>query len=170
MAATLGSETTAAAVGAQGVVRRDPFAMLPFCGYNMSSYFSHWLKLGKQLQVKGATLPRIFCVNWFQTDEQGKFVWPGFGENMRILKWMLERIDGEAQGQENLFGITPRYQDITWDGLDFGAEEFARITTIEFSAWSKELGSRAEWFDKLKNRLPAELSSLQASFSADLKG
>lgn len=169
MAATLGSETTAAAVGAQGVVRRDPFAMLPFCGYNMSSYFKHWLTLGQQLQAQGATLPRIFCVNWFQTDEQGKFVWPGFGENMRILKWMLERIGGTAQGQENLFGITPRYQDITWDGLDFGADKFAQITAIDSSAWSKELGSRAEWFDKLKNRLPAELSSLQASFSANLK-
>ncbi|MCI2810623.1 phosphoenolpyruvate carboxykinase (GTP) [Eoetvoesiella caeni] len=169
MAATLGSETTAAAVGAQGVVRRDPFAMLPFCGYNMSSYFKHWLTLGQQLQAQGATLPRIFCVNWFQTDEQGKFVWPGFGENMRILKWMLERIGGTAQGQENLFGITPRYQDITWDGLDFGADKFAQITAIDSTAWSKELGSRAEWFDKLKNRLPAELSSLQASFSANLK-
>lgn len=170
MAATLGSETTAAAVGTQGVVRRDPFAMLPFCGYNMSSYFSHWLKLGQQLQAQGATLPRIFCVNWFQTDEQGKFVWPGFGENMRILKWMLERIGGAAQGQENLFGITPRYQDITWDGLDFGAEKFSQITAIDSAAWRKELGSRAEWFNKLKNRLPAELSSLQASFSENLKG
>jgi len=168
MAATLGSETTAAAAGAQGVVRRDPFAMLPFCGYNMSSYFEHWLKLGQKLQGQSATLPRIFCVNWFQTDDQGKFIWPGFGENMRILKWMLERIEGKAQGDENLFGITPRYQDITWEGLDFGSDMFKRITTIDPDAWRKELGLHAELFDKLKHRLPSELQGLQARFSTRL--
>ncbi|SHI32684.1 phosphoenolpyruvate carboxykinase (GTP) [Pollutimonas bauzanensis] len=161
MAATLGSETTAAASGAQGVVRRDPFAMLPFCGYSMSSYFAHWLELGERLQAGGATLPRIFCVNWFQTDDQGKFIWPGFGENMRVLKWMLERIEGRAQGADNLFGVTPRYEDITWDGLDFDAGKFERITAIDSAAWRKELGLHAELFDRLEHRLPAELPDLQ---------
>jgi phosphoenolpyruvate carboxykinase (GTP) len=168
MAATLGSETTAAAAGAQGVVRRDPFAMLPFCGYNMSSYFAHWLKLGEKLQAAGATLPRIFCVNWFQTDAQGKFVWPGFGENMRILKWMLERIEGSAQGEENLFGITPRYEDITWEGLDFGADKFKHITAIDAAAWRKELGLHSELFGKLKNRLPVELANFQSRLRGSL--
>jgi phosphoenolpyruvate carboxykinase (GTP) len=168
MAATLGSETTAAATGAQGVVRRDPFAMLPFCGYNMGSYFAHWLKLGELLQEKKAPLPSIFCVNWFQTDENGKFIWPGFGENMRILKWMLERIEGSAQGTENLFGVSPRYQDITWDGLDFGLDKFAHVTSIDPAAWRKELGLHAELFNRLKGRLPTELSRLQASLVARL--
>ena len=161
MAATMGSETTAAAAGAQGVVRRDPFAMLPFCGYNMSSYFEHWLNLGRRLEKAGATLPHIFCVNWFQTDDNGKFIWPGFGENMRVLKWMLERIEGKAQGEENLFGVSPRFEDITWDGLSFDAAQFKRITSIEQDQWRRELELHAQLFDKLKQRLPAELTQIR---------
>ncbi|MGH8814156.1 MAG: phosphoenolpyruvate carboxykinase (GTP) [Advenella sp.] len=161
MAATMGSETTAAAAGAQGVVRRDPFAMLPFCGYNMSSYFQHWLNLGRRLEQSGATLPHIFCVNWFQTDDNGKFIWPGFGENMRVLKWMLERIDGTAHGEENLFGVSPRFEDITWDGLSFDAAQFKRITTIEQEQWRRELGLHEELFNKLQQRLPQELSQIR---------
>ena len=157
MAATLGSETTAAAVGQQGIVRRDPFAMLPFCGYNMSAYFDHWLKMGERLEKASATLPRFFCVNWFQTDDNGKFIWPGFGENMRVLKWMLERLEGDAQGQEHLLGITPRYEDLTWDGLEFASELFDRITAIDAQAWAKELELHAELFDKLSHRLPDAL-------------
>src|SRR5690606_6455552 len=133
----------------------DPFAMLPFCGYNMGDYFNHWLKLGEQLTAAGAVLPRFFCVNWFQTDDQGKFVWPGFGENMRILKWIQERIEGTAEGQDNAFGISPRYEDITWDGLDFDRETFKRVTAIEPDAWRKELDLHAELFNRLKQRLPA---------------
>ncbi len=161
MAATMGSETTAAAAGAQGVVRRDPFAMLPFCGYNMSSYFQHWLDLGRRLEQSGAKLPHIFCVNWFQTDDNGKFIWPGFGENMRVLKWMLERIDGTAQGEENLFGVSPRFEDITWDGLSFDAAQFKRITTIEQEQWRRELGLHEELFNKLQQRLPTELAQIR---------
>lgn len=168
MAATQGSETTAAATGKQGVVRRDPFAMLPFCGYSMGSYFAHWLDLGKRLEQAGATLPRIFCVNWFQTDADGKFIWPGFGENMRILKWMLQRIEGSAEGQENLFGISPRYEDISWGGLNFTHEQFQAITAIDPQAWRTELGLHGELFDKLRDRLPAELASLHVRFSAQL--
>ncbi len=157
MAATMGSETTAAAVGKQGVVRRDPFAMLPFCGYNMSEYFSHWLELGAKLEASGARLPGIFCVNWFRTDENGKFVWPGFGENMRVLKWMLERLDGKANGVDNVFGISPNYEDLSWDGLKFSSEQFKQITAIETEAWERELVLHDELFDLLKNGLPTEL-------------
>ncbi|ETF04200.1 phosphoenolpyruvate carboxykinase [Advenella kashmirensis W13003] len=168
MAATMGSETTAAAAGAQGVVRRDPFAMLPFCGYNMSSYFQHWLDLGSRLEKAGASLPHIFCVNWFQTDDNGKFIWPGFGENMRVLKWMLERIDGKAQGAEHLFGVSPRFEDITWDGLSFDAEQFKRITAIEQDEWRRELDLHAELFEKLKQRLPGELSQIRAHLDSQI--
>lgn len=158
MGATMGSQTTAAAAGTLGVVRRDPFAMLPFCGYDMSSYFAHWLGLGRRLEAAGATLPRFYCVNWFQIDDTGKFIWPGFGENMRVLKWMLERLDGSAGGRDNLFGVTPDYTDITWDGLDFGKEAFHRITAIDRLKWEKELALHAELFQRLRFRLPNELS------------
>lgn len=168
MAATMGSETTAAAAGEQGVVRRDPFAMLPFCGYNMSSYFQHWLDLGSRLEKAGASLPHIFCVNWFQTDDNGKFIWPGFGENMRVLKWMLERIDGKAQGAEHLFGVSPRFEDITWDGLSFDAEQFKRITAIEQDEWRRELDLHAELFEKLKQRLPGELSQIRTRLDSQV--
>ncbi len=168
MAATLGSQTTAAAAGAQGVVRRDPFAMLPFCGYNMSDYFAHWLRLGENLQAAGTTLPRFFAVNWFQTDDEGRFLWPGFGENMRVLKWMLERIEGDAGGRDTLLGTTPRYQDIAWDGLDFGRDAFDRITAIDAQAWQHELASHAEWFDKLAAGLPAALRAHCERLTAQL--
>ncbi len=169
MAATMGSETTAAAMGQQGVVRRDPFAMLPFCGYNMAEYFSHWLELGEKLGRRGPQLPKIFCVNWFRTDEQGRFVWPGFGENARVLKWMLQRIEGKAQGAEHVFGITPRYEDIDWTGLAFSADQFSRITAIDRKSWQEEFALHAELFDKLRHGLPAALLKTKAVFESRLE-
>ena len=168
MAATMGSETTAAAVGQQGVVRRDPFAMLPFCGYNMAEYFEHWLSLGNRLQSAGTKLPKIFCVNWFRTDENGKFVWPGFSDNTRVLKWMLGRIEGDAQGSEHVFGITPRYEDIDWSGMDFSADKFKKITSIDVSAWKQEFKLHDELFEKLAHGLPAHLLKIKAAFESRL--
>jgi len=168
MAATMGSETTAAAAGQQGVVRRDPFAMLPFMGYNMSDYFQHWLDLGAKLQASGATLPKIFCVNWFRKGADGKFVWPGYGDNMRVLKWMLDRVEGKGQGQENLFGLSPRYEDLTWTGLDFTKAQFDQVTGFDKSAWQTELGLHGELFQQLAYHLPAELTATKAKLEQRL--
>ena len=169
MAATMGSETTAAAAGQQGVVRRDPFAMLPFCGYNMAEYFSHWLELGDKLGRQGVKLPKIFCVNWFRTDDQGRFVWPGFGENARVLKWMLQRIEGKAQGEEHVFGITPRYEDIDWTGLPFSQDQFLRITAIDPKSWQDEFGLHAELFEKLQHGLPQTLLKTKSVLESRLE-
>ncbi|KQW35538.1 phosphoenolpyruvate carboxykinase (GTP) [Rhizobacter sp. Root404] len=168
MAATMGSETTAAAAGAQGVVRRDPFAMLPFMGYNMSDYFQHWLDLGRKLEASGAQLPRIYCVNWFRKGADGKFVWPGYGENMRVLQWMIGRADGTAQGEETAFGVTPRYGDLDWTGLDFTPTQFDQVTHLDNAAWKTELGLHAELFQQLAYHLPTELIAAKAALERRL--
>ncbi|WP_374431895.1 phosphoenolpyruvate carboxykinase (GTP) [Ideonella dechloratans] len=168
MAATMGSETTAAAFGAQGVVRRDPFAMLPFCGYNMSDYFQHWLDIEHKLEGEGAQLPKIFCVNWFRKGADGKFVWPGYGDNARVLKWMIGRIEGQAQGEGHFFGISPRYEDLDWTGLDFSKAQFDSIIDADPAAWKDELALHQELFDKLAYHLPAELSATKQKLEAAL--
>ena len=168
MAATMGSETTAAAAGQQGVVRRDPFAMLPFMGYNMSDYFQHWLQLGQKLQASGAKLPAIYCVNWFRKGEDGKFVWPGYGENMRVLKWMIDRIEGNAKGAENVFGISPGYEELNWSGLSFTPAQFHSVTHIDKAAWQTELGLHEELFEQLAHHLPPELPATKAAIAQRL--
>ncbi|MFG6459019.1 phosphoenolpyruvate carboxykinase (GTP) [Roseateles sp. BYS96W] len=172
MAATMGSETTAAAAGQQGVVRRDPFAMLPFMGYNMADYFQHWLDLGAKLKAvcdkTGAKLPAIYCVNWFRKDASAKFVWPGYGENMRVLKWMLDRLEGQGGGQEHVFGVTPSYADLNWDGLAFTQQQFDTVTRIDATEWRAEMVLHAELFAQLAEGLPAELPATKARIEARL--
>lgn len=168
MAATMGSETTAAIIGQQGVVRRDPFAMLPFTGYNMSDYFQHWLNLGRKLEASGAKLPKIFTTNWFRKDAEGKFVWPGYGENMRVLKWMIDRIEGRVAGEQHPFGISPTYQELEWEGLPFTAEQFQQVIGIDLPAWEKELELHHELFQQLEHRLPAELKETKAKIEQRL--
>ena len=168
MAATMGSETTAAAVGQQGVVRRDPFAMLPFTGYNVSDYFQHWLDMGSKLSASGAKLPAIYCVNWFRKGADGKFVWPGYGENMRVLKWMIDRLEGKTKGQETGFGISPAYSEITWDGLDFTPAQFATVTSLDKADWKQEIALHTELFGQLAYHLPQELSATKAQLERRL--
>jgi phosphoenolpyruvate carboxykinase (GTP) len=162
MAATMGSETTAAIVGQVGVVRRDPFAMLPFTGYNMSDYFQHWLDLGKKLAASGATLPKIYTTNWFRKGADGKFVWPGYGENMRVLKWMIDRIEGKVQGTEQVFGIGPNYSELNWSGLDFTREQFDTVTSTDPASLQKELELHSELFRQLEYHLPRELAETKS--------
>ena len=168
MAATMGSETTAAAFGAQGVVRRDPFAMLPFMGYNMSQYFQHWLDIGAKLEATGAKLPHLYTTNWFRKDEAGKFVWPGYGENMRVLKWMIDRIEGQVQGVDNMLGVSPAYAEINWNGLDFNAAQFDTVTRIDKDAWKDELQLHDALFTQLADKLPQELLATRANLEKRL--
>ncbi|MFE8647117.1 phosphoenolpyruvate carboxykinase (GTP) [Sphingomonas sp. NCPPB 2930] len=171
MAATMGSETTAAAFGQQGVVRRDPFAMLPFAGYNMSEYFQHWIDLGAKLQAQGAQLPKIYQTNWFRKGEEGKFAWPGYGENMRVIKWMIDRIEGTAgAGVEHLTGTSPAYEDLNWTGLDFTPAQFDTVTRTDDAAWGAELALHDALFAQLARGLPQELKDTRAELEARIKG
>ena len=167
MAATMGSETTAAAAGQMGVVRRDPFAMLPFCGYNMSDYFQHWLDM-EQRMGSSATLPRIYCVNWFRKGEDGKFVWPGYGDNMRVLKWMIDRLEGQAQGADNIFGVSPTYGEINWAGLDFSPAQFDTVTRFDKAAWTEELALHQTLFQQLAHHLPTALEHTRTAIGQRL--
>ena len=167
MAATMGSETTAAAAGQMGVVRRDPFAMLPFCGYNMSDYFQHWLDM-EQRVGSSATLPRIYCVNWFRKGEDGRFVWPGYGDNMRVLKWMIDRLEGQAQGADNIFGVSPTYDEINWAGLDFSPAQFDTVTRFDKAAWSEELALHQTLFQQLAHHLPTALEQTRTAIGQRL--
>jgi phosphoenolpyruvate carboxykinase (GTP) len=168
MGATMGSETTAAMAGADGSVRRDPFAMLPFLGYHMGDHFRHWIEMGAKLQAAGVRVPGIYCVNWFRKGVDGKFVWPGYGENMRVLKWVVERIEGRAAGVEHLFGISPRYADLSWDGLPFTPAQYDAVSSIDPAAWRQELKLHGELFQRLGERLPVQLLSTKEQFEHKL--
>jgi phosphoenolpyruvate carboxykinase (GTP) len=164
-AATMGSEATAAAEN-QAAIRRDPFAMLPFCGYNMADYWGHWLKM----KSKAAKLPRIYRVNWFRKDENGKFVWPGFGENMRVLKWIVDRVHGRAvDAVESPLGYMPHYEDINWKGLDFPKEKFRKITNIDRGEALAEAEDQKSLFDRFGKRLPSELEQQRQDLIKRLK-
>jgi phosphoenolpyruvate carboxykinase (GTP) len=165
MGATLGSETTAAITGRTGVVRRDPMAMLAFCGYHMGDYFAHWLKMGRAV----AKPPRIFRVNWFRKDGNGKFIWPGFAENMRVLEWIVERCAGRGRGVETALGIIPRYDDLHWQGLEsFERGRFEEISRVEQAAWGEELRSHDELFGKLGQHLPQTLEARRGTLHQKL--
>ena len=151
--ATMASETTAAATGAVGQVRRDPMAMLPFCGYNMGDYFRHWLEIGPRL----TNPPLIFNVNWFRKNADGKFLWPGFGDNMRVLKWIIDRCEGKGGAAESPIGWVPRYESLDWTGMDFPREKFDQLQAFDPGAWRTEVIDQQELFIDIHDRIPPEL-------------
>ncbi|HRE41720.1 MAG TPA: phosphoenolpyruvate carboxykinase (GTP) [Ignavibacteria bacterium] len=163
--ATMSSETTAAATGAVGVVRRDPFAMLPFCGYNMGDYFGHWVDMGKKL---GDKAPKIFHINWFRTDDKGKFLWPGFGDNARVLKWVYERLNGKAGANETAIGYVPTADAIDTKGLDIKKEDLEKVLEVNNEEWKKEIPAQKEFFDKFGDKLPKEMTDELKSFEGRL--
>jgi phosphoenolpyruvate carboxykinase (GTP) len=144
---------TTAAFGEIGKVRRDPFAMLPFAGYHMADYFRHWLEFGRKLKHP----PRIFSVNWFRKDENGKFIWPGFGENLRVLKWIVDRVNGKTAAVESPIGWMPRYEDMDFSGIDFSKDQFDKIMTIDPEEWKKELLDHQRMFEEMYNKTPKDM-------------
>jgi len=164
VAATIGSEKTAAADGGIGQLRRDPFAMLPFCGYNMADYFAHWLSMPER--TAASRLPAIYGVNWFRKDADGRFVWPGFGENSRVLEWIFRRLDGDAGGADTPIGVVPRPEDLELDGLDVAPDALAAALRVDADEWRRELPTIHDDFAKFGARLPdalrAELEALEA--------
>jgi phosphoenolpyruvate carboxykinase (GTP) len=134
----------------------------------MAEHFAHWLQLGAKLTAAGAKLPRVFCVNWFRTDEKGRFVWPGFAENMRVLQWMVERIEGRGAGAEHLLGVTPRYEDLDWTGLAFPREDYEQIAAVDAVQWRRELALHGELFEKLRDGLPAALQGVRRQLEQSL--
>jgi phosphoenolpyruvate carboxykinase (GTP) len=157
LAATMGSEMTAAAFGTVGQVRRDPMAMLPFCGYHMGDYFNHWLQIGRTISEP----PRIFGVNWFRKDKEGNFIWPGFGQNMRVLKWIVDKVHGEANAIESPIGWMPKYSDLEWKGLNFSQEKFNELMSINMEEWKNEVTSHELLFDRLYDKLPKEFINMR---------
>jgi phosphoenolpyruvate carboxykinase (GTP) len=166
MGATMGSETTAAAAGQVGVVRRDPMAMLPFCGYNIGDYFRHWLAMGAKISHP----PRIFMVNWFRKDGNGNFVWPGYGENLRVLKWMLDRIDGKVSGRETPVGIVPAPGELDLNGLEISPRQLEQALAVNPDEWRVELESAAQFLQSIGATLPAELTEKHRELSRRLAG
>ncbi len=161
----MASETTAAAAGAVGVVRRDPMAMLPFCGYNMGDYFAHWLEMGEKL---GDKAPKIFNVNWFRTDDEGNFVWPGFGDNMRVLNWIIDRCEGKATATETAIGYVPQPEDIDLTDLDMDIETLKSILKVDKEVWLKEAAEIEEHYKKFGDKLPAQLREQLENLKANL--
>ena len=163
----MASETTAAAAGAVGVVRRDPMAMLPFCGYNMGDYFAHWIDMGKKL---GAKAPKIFNVNWFRLDDEGHFIWPGFGDNLRVVDWILKRCGDQADAVETPIGFVPKAEDIDLSGLELSLDTLKGILAVDSEEWKKEADGITEFYKKFGDKLPAELRSQLDSLKARLNG
>ncbi|HCN38532.1 MAG TPA: phosphoenolpyruvate carboxykinase, partial [Bacteroidetes bacterium] len=150
---------------AVGVVRRDPFAMLPFCGYNMGDYFGHWVDMGKKL---GDKAPKIFHINWFRTDEKGKFLWPGFGENARVLKWIYERLNGKTDAKETAIGYVPTTEAIDTKGLDMKKEDLEKVLEVNNNEWKNEIPAQKEFFDKFGDKLPKEMTEELNAFEKRL--
>ena len=161
----MASETTAAATGAVGVVRRDPMAMLPFCGYHMGDYWKHWLEMGKKL---GDKAPKIFNVNWFRTDDEGHFIWPGFGDNMRVLEWIINRCEGKADAVETPIGYEPKAEDINLEGLDLSLDTLKGLLNVDKDLWKEEAKGIREFYGKFGDRLPTEMMDELNKLEANL--